>query len=122
MLRRFARYYRPHWVLFTLDLLAAFFMAACDLILPELTRTVINDYVPGRKLQLFVGWAVAMLVIYLIKTLLTYFTIYWGHMVGVKIQADMRRDLFRHIETLPFSFFDENKTGAPDEPGGERHL
>ena len=112
MLRRFARYYRPHWVLFTLDLLAAFFMAACDLFYPMLTRTVINDYVPGRKLQLFVGWAVAMLVIYLIKTLLTYFTIYWGHMVGVKIQADMRRDLFRHIETLPFSFFDENKTGA----------
>ena len=71
MLRRFARYYRPHWVLFTLDLLAAFFMAACDLFYPMLTRTVINDYVPGRKLQLFVGWAVAMLVIYLIKTLLT---------------------------------------------------
>ena len=112
MLRRFARYYKPHRVLFTLDLLAAFFMAACDLFYPMLTRTVINDYVPGRKLQLFVGWAAAMLVIYLIKTLLTYFTIYWGHMVGVKIQADMRRDLFRHMETLPFSFFDENKTGA----------
>ena len=112
LLKRFAHYYKPHRFLFSLDLLAAFFMAACDLFYPMLTRRIINDYIPGQKLQLFLGWVVAMLLIYLAKTLLTYFTIYWGHTVGVRIQSDMRRDLFSHIQTLPFSFFDENKTGA----------
>ena len=112
LLKRFAHYYKPHRFLFSMDLLAAFFMAACDLFYPMLTRRIINDYIPGHKLQLFFGWVIAMLLIYLVKTLLTYFTIYWGHTVGVRIQADMRRDLFSHIQTLPFSFFDENKTGA----------
>ena len=78
LLKRFAHYYKPHRFLFSMDLLAAFFMAACDLFYPMLTRRIINDYIPGQKLQLFFGWVIAMLAIYLTKTLLTYFTIYWG--------------------------------------------
>jgi len=112
MIRRFAHYYKPHRVLFALDLTAAFFMAACDLVYPMLTRTVINDYIPNRRLNVFLLWAAAMAGIYLLKMLLNYFTIYWGHTVGVRIQSDMRRDLFCHLEEMPFSFFDENQTGA----------
>ncbi len=70
-----------------------------------------NDYVPNENLRMLVVWAVALGGIYLVKFFLTYIVGYWGHVLGVYIQGDMRRDLFGHIQTLPFSYFDENKTG-----------
>ncbi len=71
-----------------------------------------NDYVPNKNLQLLLIWAVALAGIYVLKCALTFIVGYWGHVLGVRIQGDMRRDLFGHIETLPFSYFDENKTGS----------
>ena len=70
-----------------------------------------NDYVPNQNLQLLITWSIVMAAIYCLKGILTYIVGYWGHVLGVRIQGDMRRDLFRHIERQPFSFFDENKTG-----------
>lgn len=71
-----------------------------------------NDYVPNQNLRLLIVWALVMAAIYAFKSALTFIVGYWGHVLGVRIQGDMRRALFRHIETMSFSFFDENKTGS----------
>ncbi len=111
ILRRFVSYYKPHRKLFYIDLLCALVVAACDLFYPNIAKNIINDYVPNQNLRLFLIWSGALLLIYLLKMGLNYFIQYWGHVVGVRIQGDMRRDMFRHLQKLPFSYFDETKTG-----------
>ncbi len=110
-LKRFFSYYTPHRKLFIFDLICSFTISVCNMFYPMIARNIMNDYVPNENLRLLITWAVVLAAIYLLKCLLTYIVGYWGHVLGVRIQGDMRRDLFRHIETLPFSFFDENKTG-----------
>ncbi len=112
MIRRFIKYYKPQKKLFFMDMAAAFFIAVCDLFYPMITRSMLNDYIPNRQLRLLLLFSAALVAIYFIKMLLSYFVQYYGHMVGVYMQADMRRDLFRHLQKLPFSFFDENETGS----------
>ena len=112
MIRRFIKYYKPHKKLFFLDMLCAFLVALCDLFYPMITRNVINDYVPNQKLKLMITWVLVLLVIYIVKMGLNYFIQYYGHVVGVRMQGDMRRDIFTHLQKLPFMFFDENKTGV----------
>ncbi|MBQ3201238.1 MAG: ABC transporter ATP-binding protein [Clostridia bacterium] len=112
MLKRFAAYYKPHRKLFALDMVCAFIVAVCDLFYPTVAKNIINDYVPNQNLRLLIIWGAVLLGIYLIKAVLNYIITYWGHIVGVRIQADMRRDMFRHMQKLPFSFFDANKTGT----------
>ena len=110
-LRRFIKYYKPHKRLFVLDLICSFTISICNMFYPMIARNIMNDYVPNENLRLLITWAIVMAGIYALKCVLTFVVGYWGHILGVRIQGDMRRDLFRHIETLPFSFFDENKTG-----------
>lgn len=112
MIRRFIAYYKPHRKLFALDMLCALIVAVCDLFYPMITRNIINDYVPNRQIRLLVVWSAALLLIYLLKMGLNYFIQFYGHVVGVRMQADMRRDVFTHLQRLPFSYFDENKTGT----------
>ncbi len=112
MLRRFAAYYKPHKKLFLLDMAAAFLISTCDLVYPMITRNIINIYVPQKMLDRLLIWAAVILGIYLIKCGLNYFIQYKGHVLGVRIQGDMRRDMFHHLQKLPFAFFDENKTGV----------
>ncbi len=110
-LGRFIQYYKPHRKLFIFDLICSFSISVCNMFYPMIARNIMNDYVPNQNLQLLITWAIVLAAIYAIKCVLTYIVGYWGHVLGVHIQGDMRRDLFRHIETLPFSFFDENQTG-----------
>ncbi len=112
LIRRFVSYYRPHRKLFAIDMACAFVVAVCDLFYPMIAKEIINVYVPEQNLRLLLVWSGALLGIYLLKAVLNYIIQYWGHLVGVRIQADMRRDMFRHMQRLPFSFFDENKTGT----------
>ena len=112
MLKEFAQYYKPHWKLFAVDMLCAFIVSCCNLFYPVITKNIINDYVPNQNLQLFAVWAGVLLLIYVLKAALTYVIQYWGHIVGVRIQGDMREKLFRHLQKLPFSFYDEHKTGS----------
>lgn len=112
MIRKFARFYKPHKKLFIIDMVCAFIVACCDLFYPVIAKNIINDYVPNQNIRLFVTWAVVLLGIYILKAILNYIIQYWGHIVGVRIQGDMRRELFRHLQKLPFSFFDEHKTGS----------
>ncbi|MBQ9079910.1 MAG: ABC transporter ATP-binding protein [Clostridia bacterium] len=112
LLKRFVSYYKPHRRLFFIDMLCSLMVAVADLFYPMITKNIINDYVPNQKLRLLVVWAAVLVGIYIVKCLLNYIISYYGHIVGVRMQADMRRDLFDHLEKLPFSYFDENKSGA----------
>lgn len=112
MIKQFAKYYKPHWKLFALDMFCAFVVSCCNLFYPVITKNIINDYVPNQNLRLFIIWAIVLLLIYVLKAFLNYIIQYWGHMVGVRIQGDMRQELFRHLQKLPFSFYDEHKTGS----------
>lgn len=112
MLKRFFKYYKPHKKMFFFDLTCAFLISVCNIFYPMIARTIMDDFVPNENVRLLLIWAAIMAAIYIVKGILTYIVAYWGHVLGVKIQGDMRRDLFRHIETLPYSYFDENQTGS----------
>ena len=111
-IKRFFSYYKPHKKLFLFDLVCSFLISVCNMFYPMIARTIMNDYVPNQNLRLLIVWAVVLAVIYAVKGILTFIVGYWGHVLGVRIQGDMRADLFKHIERQPFSFFDENKTGS----------
>ena len=112
MLKRFVHYYKPYKLMFALDMIACVLIACCDLFYPMITKEIINDYVPNKKLELVFVWGGIMLLLYLAKWGLNYFVSYYGHIIGLKMQADMRRDLFSHLQKLPFKFFDKTKTGS----------
>ncbi len=109
---RFVSYFKPHKTLFLLDLAAAMVLAACELFYPNVTRAILSSYIPGGEWKMILACSVLLIAVYLIKYGLTYFTGYWGHVMGVRMQADMRRDMFAHLEKLPFTYFDNNKTGS----------
>ncbi|NLI70295.1 MAG: ABC transporter ATP-binding protein [Firmicutes bacterium] len=111
MLRRFASYYRPHWPLFILDFSSAFLMASLDLVFPVAVQWTIDHIIPQRNMALFLMIGAALLGLYLLRSLLEYIVNYWGHVLGVRIEFDMRQDLFDHIHKLSFRYFDHTKTG-----------
>ncbi|MDZ5255051.1 ABC transporter ATP-binding protein [Clostridium sp. LIBA-8841] len=112
MLKKFIQYYKPYKKLFILDLLAAFLVAACDLVYPMITRNIINNVIPNKQIRLLFVFATVLTLIFLVKAGLNYFMQYWGHVVGVRMQADMRRDLFEKLQDMPNKYFDNNKTGV----------
>lgn len=107
-----AHYYKPHLALFLTDMAAALLIAVCDLFYPMITRNIINEFVPNQALRPFVTWVFVLLGVYVVKSLLNYYVLTWGHIMGTRMQADMRRDLFHHMQRLPFSYFDEHRTGS----------
>ncbi|MFZ2539689.1 MAG: ABC transporter ATP-binding protein [Oscillospiraceae bacterium] len=112
MIKKFISYFRPHLKLFTLDMTCAFIVALCDLFFPMIAGNIIDVYVPNRQIRLLLIWSVTLLLIFIFKAVLNYIILYYGHCVGVKMQSDMRRDIFKHMQKLPFTFFDSNKTGS----------
>ena len=111
-IRRIANYYKPHKKLFIIDMACAFVISVFNLAYPYLTKEIINVFVPDKLLYYMLAGAGALLGLYIIKALLNYVLQYWGHLVGVRIQADLRSELFNHLQKLPFSYFDDNKTGV----------
>jgi len=111
MLKKFISYYKPYWKLFALDMSCAFLIAAIDLVFPLITRQFINDIIPNGKLRIFYIFIIALLALAVIRAVLNYIIDYWGHMVGTRMERDMRRDLFEHLQTLSFDYFDNIKTG-----------
>ncbi len=112
MLKRFAAYFVPYKKMFFLDLAAAFVVAGIDLLYPMITRELLNTYIKESWVNAVLLSAGILLVLYVIKLGLNYFMGYYGHVMSAEMQRDMRRDLFRHLETLPIGFFDESKTGV----------
>ena len=111
MIKKFISYYKPHTGLFILDMICAIAVALCNLYYPTLARKIINEYSLEESYTPIVIGAVLLLAVYLIKALGTYIMGYYGHVVGVRMQKDMRRDLFDKYQKLPFSYFDDHKTG-----------
>lgn len=111
MVKRFISYYKPYKKLFFLDMLVAFIAAACDLVYPMMTRTLVNDSIPNKNIRMLIVFAIMLIIIYLIKAACGYFMQYYGHVMGVYMQGDMRKDMFLHLQKLPNTYFDNNKTG-----------
>ncbi len=111
MIKQFIKYYKPHMRLFTLDMIAAVILAFCNLAYPFIAKEMINTYpFEDTAKAIFIGAGV-LLLIYVVKAVCNYVVGYLGHVVGVRMQADMRRDLFAKYEKLPYSYFDKHKTG-----------
>ena len=111
MLKRFLKYYKPHKKIFALDMLASFSISVIGIVYPIITRTMLNNLIPGRKYYLIIAAGVLLLSLYFVRMLLMYFIQYQGHMMGVKMQAQMRSDMFNHLQKLPYKFYDDNETG-----------
>ena len=111
LLKRFISYYKPHKKLFAMDMTAALMVSLIGVVYPMITRTMLNTLIPERNYRMIVIFGLTLLVMYFIKMMLNYFIQYEGHMMGVYMQARMRTDLFAHLETLPYSFFDHHETG-----------
>lgn len=111
MLKRFLSYYKPHKLTFALDMLSSLAMSIIAIFYPMITRTMLNDLIPNKKYTEIIIYGVGLFLIYAVRMGLSYYVQYYGHIMGVKIQATMRSALFRHLENLPFSFYDNHETG-----------
>ena len=112
MIKRFVRYYKPHIPLFTLDMFCALIVALCNLVYPRIASSIVGGFETGNMdRNTLISSALFLAGVYLLKAICQYIVGYYGHMVGVRMQADMRRDLFMKYERLPFSYFDDHKTG-----------
>lgn len=104
-------YFKPHRGLFILDLVCATVVALIDLAFPLVTRRSMYDLLPNQQYQTFFLVMAAMMAAFLVRALLYYVIAYWGHTFGIRVEADIRRDLFIHVQELDVSFFDHNRTG-----------
>ena len=112
MLKRFISYYKPHIPLFCLDMISAVIVAVCNLFYPRIAQNIIKEFESGSRIvDTIIYSALILLGVYLLKALCQYIIGYYGHVIGVRMQRDMRRDLFGKYERLPFSYFDDHKTG-----------
>ena len=111
MLKRFLSYYKPHKKLFAMDMIASLLVALIGVVYPMVTRTMLNDLIPNRNYRMIVIFGLGLFLLYFVRMLLNYFIQYQGHMMGVRMQAQMRSDMFNHLQKLPFSFYDKHETG-----------
>ncbi len=111
MLKRFIEYYKPHKKMLALDMLASLLISVIGMVYPIVTNKMLNIYIPEKMYGTIVAAGVIVLALYALRMMMRYFVQYYGHLIGVKMQSRMRRDLFAHLEKLPFSFYDEHETG-----------
>jgi ATP-binding cassette subfamily B protein len=114
MLKKFVSYYKPYKGLFAADMLCAFIVAAVDLAFPQILRYLTNNLFinnPSNLLELTLLAGAGLLIIYVIRLGCQYFITSWGHIMGARMEGDMRRDLFYHYQRLTFSYYDRNNTG-----------
>ncbi len=107
----FLSYFCNHWKLFCLDILCAVCIAAIDLSFPLVTRSALYDMLPNQMFETFFTVMVIVLLCYVLRSVLNFIVAYFGHTFGIRVEADIRRDLFRHMQTLSFDFYDSNRTG-----------
>jgi ATP-binding cassette subfamily B protein len=110
-IKRFITYYKPERRLLVMDLIAASVIALLDLLFPIITRTFMKDYIPDQNIQAILVWTGALVLLYVLRLGCQYFVDYYGHTVGVNMEYQMRTDLFQHLQTLDFRFFDDTKVG-----------
>jgi ATP-binding cassette, subfamily B, bacterial len=111
MLKRFIAYYRPYKGLLAVDLGSALLLALSDLVFPAATKQVIDVIVPSGDYVRLARFALALAAMYALRAGLEYVVGFYGHVLGVNIQRDLRRDIFKHLQTLDLRFYDDTKTG-----------
>ena len=111
LLGRFVSYFKNHRKLFALDISCAFLIALIDLAFPLVSRTAMYHWLPERKFTVFFAVMACVVVAYMIRSGLNFVVSYWGHTFGIRVEADIRRDLFAHMQELGFDFYDRNRTG-----------
>lgn len=111
MFKRFISYYKPYKKIFTLDMLAALFISLIGLLYPILTNYILKELIPAENIKWIIILGVVLFACYFIRMLLRYFVQYYGHVMGVRMQADMRSQMFRKLQKLPFAYYDEHETG-----------
>ena len=107
----FLSYFAAHKGLFALDICCAVLMAAIDLSFPLVTRQALYDYLPNEKYRVFFIVMLTMAIFYVLRAGLNYVVCYLGHTFGIRVEADIRRDLFHHLQGMSFDFYDQNRTG-----------
>ena len=111
MLKRFIYYYKPHKKMLALDMLASLLISVIGMVYPIVTNKMLNIYIPEKMYTTIVAAGLIVLALYIIRMALRYFVQYYGHVIGVKMQSQMRQDLFAHLEKQPFRFYDNHETG-----------
>lgn len=114
LIKKFISYYKPHRKLFFIDMFCSAIVAVCDLIYPIIAKNITNKYIhlpEQTAVRTIIIWAVVLLGIYIMKAVFSFIIQNWGHVMGARMQGDMRRDMFRHLQKLPISFFDKYRTG-----------
>ena len=111
MLKKFISYYRPHLNIFIPDMIASLLVALIGIAYPIITRRMLNDFIPNKEYSLVIAFGVLLLALYTARMLLNFYIQYQGHMMGVYMQAQMRRDMFNHLEKLPYKYYDSHETG-----------
>ena len=107
----FLSYFKRHWKLFTVDILCAVLIAAIDLAFPLVTRTALYDLLPEGLYKTFFTIMGAVVLCYGLRTFLNYIVCYYGHTFGIRVEADIRADLFRHMQDMGYDFYNKNRTG-----------
>ena len=110
-MKRLMKYYKPHMRLFLLDMFFAFMIAGIDLVFPMLSRDVVSVIIPSKNMGLLLRFSIIALILYAVRMYCTYFVGYYGHMMGARIEYDMKNELFEHMQKLHHKFFDKNRTG-----------
>ncbi len=112
-LKRFAGYYKPYIGLFTLDMICALIISAVDVVYPLMAHKALNQYIgsPTPQISAFSVLIAVATLMFVLRTACQYIVTYYGHYMGVKIEVDMRRDIFTHLQSLSFSFYDKSRTG-----------
>lgn len=113
-LKKFIKYYKPYKAVFFIDLLCATIISAIDLAFPQLLRTLTKTLfagVPGKIISALIPITIGLLVAYIIQTACRYYVTYAGHMMGARMERDMRKELFDQYEKLSFSYYDQNNSG-----------
>ena len=110
-LRIFLSYFKPHWKLFSLDMGCAILIALVDLAFPLVSRTALYQWLPEKNYRVFFVVMAVVALAFVLRAVLYYIVTYWGHTFGIRVEADIRRDLFHHMQMLGFDFYDRNRTG-----------
>lgn len=111
MLKRFIHYYKPHKKMLALDMLASLLISVIGMVYPVVTNKMLNIYIPEKMYSTIIIAGLIVLALYIVRMMLRYFVQYYGHLIGVQMQSQMRQDLFAHLEKQPFSFYDNHETG-----------
>ncbi len=110
-LKIFAQHYKGHMGLFLLDMICALAVSAVDLLFPYISKKCMEQYLPNEMFRAFFTVMIIIVAAYILRAILYYIITYWGHFMGVRMEADLRREVFAHIEKMSFPFFDKNRTG-----------